>query len=149
MKPSMTNFDTQRKEMRGSIRPLKNDYLRMNADNKPVETMLVLAMGCLLLNVVFHWKAALWLSFAFGGVGIFSGYLSERIAWVWMRLARMLGWISNGVLLSVVFWVVVVPVALFRRILKKDRMNWFDKSATSNFTERNHLFQKEDLEKTW
>lgn len=121
----------------------------MNRREKPIETMLVLAMGCLLANVVFHWKAALWLSFAFGGIGIFSGYLSERIAWVWMRLARMLGWISNGVLLSVVFLVFVMPVAFFRRILKKDRMTRFDKAATSNFVKRDHLFAREDMEKTW
>jgi hypothetical protein len=121
----------------------------MNRSEKPIETMLVLAMGCLLVNVVFHWKAALWLSFGFGGIGIFSGYLSDRIAWVWMRLARMLGWITNGLLLSVVFLVVVVPVALFRRMLKKDGMTYFDKSATSNFVSRDHMFAKEDLEKTW
>jgi hypothetical protein len=119
----------------------------MNRSEKPIETMLVLAMGCLLVNVVFHWKPALWLCFAFGGIGIFSGYFSERIEWVWMRVARGLGWISNGVLLSVVYGFVVVPVALFRRILKKDRMTYFDKAATSNFTERDHQFQKEDLEK--
>jgi hypothetical protein len=29
MKPSMTNFDTQGDEQRGSIRPLKNNYVRM------------------------------------------------------------------------------------------------------------------------
>lgn len=121
----------------------------MNRSEKPIGTMLVLAMGCLLVNVVFHWKAALWLSFGFGGIGIFSGYLSDRIAWVWMRLARMLGWISNGLLLSVVFLVVVVPVAFIRRMLKKDRMTRFDKAAASNFTERNHVFKKEDFEKTW
>jgi hypothetical protein len=121
----------------------------MNRSEKPIETMLVLAMGCLLVNVAFHWKAALWLSFAFGGIGIFSGYLSARIAWVWMRLARMLGWISNRLLLSVVYLLVLLPVALFRRMGKKDRLTYFDKTATSNFTERNHLFQREDLEKTW
>jgi Saxitoxin biosynthesis operon protein SxtJ len=121
----------------------------MNRREKPIETMLVLAMGCLLANVVFHWKAALWLSFGFGGIGIFSGWLSRQIDRVWMRLARMLGWLSNGVLLSVVFLVVVVPVAIFRRMLRKDRMTYFDQSATSNFVTRDHLFAREDLEKTW
>jgi hypothetical protein len=29
MKPSMTNFDAQEIELRGSIRPLKNNYVRM------------------------------------------------------------------------------------------------------------------------
>jgi hypothetical protein len=43
----------------------------------------------------------------------------------------------------------VVPVGLFRRILKKDGMTYFDKTATSNFIKRDHLFRRDDLEKTW
>jgi hypothetical protein len=48
-----------------------------------------------------------------------------------------------------VYWFVVVPVALIRRMRKKDKLTYFDQAATSNFVERNHFFQKEDLEKTW
>jgi len=121
----------------------------MKRSEKPIETMLVLSMGCLLANVVFHWKAALWLAFVFGGIGIFSGYLSGKIAWVWMRLARMLGWVSNGLLLSVVYLLVLLPVAFFRRLRNKDRLTYFDKTASSNFISRDHLFTREDLEKMW
>jgi hypothetical protein len=120
----------------------------MNRSEKPIETMLVLAMGCLLVEAVFHWKPALWLTFLFGGIGIFSGYLSSRIAWVWMRLARMLGWVSNGLLLSLVFLLVLVPMAFIRRVGKKDRLTNFDPAAGSNFDSRDHLFTKEDLEKS-
>jgi hypothetical protein len=109
--------------------------------------MLVLAMGCLLAYVVFRWKAGLYLSFVFGGIGIFSSWLSARIARVWMGLARGLGWISNGLLLSVLFVFVVVPVAFFRRIRKKDKLKRFDPKAASNFISRDHLFTKDDLEK--
>jgi hypothetical protein len=121
----------------------------MERKERPVETMLVLAMGCLLADVVLHWKAGLYLCFVFGGIGIFSGYLSTKIAWVWMRLAGMLGRVSNGLLLSVVFLFVLVPMAFIRRMRKKDRLTYFDPEATSNFVERDHVFRKEDLEKMW
>ena len=121
----------------------------MKRSEKPVETMLVLSMACLLANVVFHWKAALWLTFLFGGIGIFSGYLSSKIAWVWMWLAGMLGRVSNGLLLSVVFLFVLVPMAFIRRLRKKDRLTCFDPKASSNFISRDHLFIKGDLEKMW
>ncbi len=111
--------------------------------------MLVLAMGFLAANVLFHWKAGLYGSFIAGGIGIFSGYLSERIARVWMALARVLGRITNGLLLSVVFLLIVAPVAIFRRLFGKDKLTWFDPKATSNFVPREHLFTKGDLEKTW
>lgn len=121
----------------------------MEQKEKPVETMLVLAMGCLLAYVVFHWKAGLYFSFGFGGIGIFSGWLSMRIAWVWMAVAKALGRVTNGVLLSVLFFFVVMPVAFFRRVLGKDRLTFFDPKATSNFVSREHLFAREDLDRTW
>jgi len=121
----------------------------MDRKEKPIETMLVLAMGCLLAYVVFRWKAGLYLSFGFGGIGILSGWLSVRIARVWMAVARALGWVSNGILLSLLFLFVVMPVAFFRRMRGKDRLTYFDSKATSNFISREHSFVKEDLEKTW
>ena len=121
----------------------------MEKKEKPVETMLVLAMGFLLAYVLFHWKAGLYLSFVFGGIGILSHWLSVRIAAVWMALSRLLGRVSNAVLLSVVFVVSVIPVALFRRVRGKDRLTRFDPTATSNFVSRDHVFTKDDLEKTW
>jgi len=98
--------------------------------------------------VVFHVRAALWLCFVFGGVGIFSGYLSDRIAAGWMWVAEGLGKVSNAVLLSVVYLLVVVPVGIIRRMRKKD-LTVFDARATSNFKTRDHLFVKEDFENTW
>jgi|HubBroStandDraft_2_1064218.scaffolds.fasta_scaffold166580_3 hypothetical protein len=121
----------------------------MKTRNKPIETMLVLAMACLAAYVVWHAKTALYLSIGFGLVGILSPWMSRQIAQVWMGLTRVLGRISNAVLLSVVYWLVVVPVAVFRRMRKKDKLTYFDPAAGSNFVERNHLFQKEDFERTW
>ena len=121
----------------------------MKNNEKPVETMLVLAMVCLLAEVVLHWRAALYLCFGFGAIGIFSSYLSARITRVWMSFGRLLGRVTNGVLLSVVYLLVVVPVALFRRFRGRDKLTRFDKKGTSNFVSRDHLFIKTDLEKTW
>src|SRR5271166_2293771 len=99
----------------------------MKTDSKPIETMLVLAMACLAAYVLRHAKVALWLSFGFGLVGILSPWMSRQIARLWMGLARVLGRISNAVLLSVVYWLVVVPVAVIRRIGKKDKLTYFDR----------------------
>jgi len=121
----------------------------MKAVNKPTETMLVLAMACLAAYVLWHAKVLLWLSFGFGLVGILSPWMSRQIARLWMGLTQVLGRISNAVLLSVVYWLVVVPVAVFRRLRKKDKLTRFDQFVGSNFTKRDHTFEKEDLEKTW
>jgi hypothetical protein len=121
----------------------------MDRKENPIGTMLALAMGSLFLYVLWHWKAALYLTFLFGLAGILSPYLSGKISDGWMVLGRVLGRIGNGLLLSVVFLLVVAPVGIFRRIFGKDRLRYFDRSAKTNFSVRDHLFKKDDLEQLW
>lgn len=115
----------------------------------PIATMLLLTMACLLMNVLWHWKVALYLTFVFGGVGMLSPVLSRQVSRAWMWVAGLLGRVTNGVLLSVVYLLVVVPVGTVRRLLGKDTMTRFEGAARTNFTSRDHLFRKEDLERTW
>jgi hypothetical protein len=64
-------------------------------------------------------------------------------------LARVMAAVSNSILLSLVFFLLVTPVALVRRWRKKDVMRRFDPKATSNFSDREHGFTAKDFEKTW
>lgn len=115
----------------------------------PAETMLVLTVGCLAVYLVFHVRAMVWVSLGVGLTGILSPLLCHWIDRGWMWLARGLGVLSNAVLLSVVYLFVVLPVALVRRIGKRDKLTRFDGEATSNFAVRDNECKKEDLEKMW
>jgi hypothetical protein len=132
--------------MKGKSNEAKGSLRRTG---KPTETMLVLTVGCLAVYLVFHVKAMLWVSLGVGLTGILSPLLSRWIDRGWMWLARGLGLVSNAVLLSVVYLFVVLPVALVRRMGKRDKLTRFDSEATSNFAVRDHEFKKEDLEKPW
>lgn len=109
--------------------------------------MLVLTLAGLSGYVLWHWRAALYLAFLSGGIGILSPSLSSLVSRAWMWLARGLGRFSNGLLLSLVFLLVVVPVGVVRRLRKKERLRHYDASATSNYTARDHRFSPEDFEK--
>jgi hypothetical protein len=39
--------------------------------------------------------------------------------WAWMKLAHVLGWINTRILLTLLFYLLVTPVALVRRLLGK------------------------------
>lgn len=70
---------------------------------------------------------------------------------VWFWLSRVLGVISSRVLLTVVFFIVVTPVGLVRRLLKKDNLktDQFKKSAKSVMEDRNHLYTAGDFTNTF
>ena len=73
------------------------------------------------------------------------------IAYIWFGLAQMLGTIVSKILLFVIFSIIVLPVALLRRLLGKDTLllkKW-NTNSDSVFKTRDHLFSSSDIEKPY
>ncbi|MBU0485634.1 MAG: hypothetical protein KKB30_14100 [Proteobacteria bacterium] len=67
----------------------------------------------------------------------------------WFGLSHVLGLVVSKIVLAGVFFLVVTPVGLARRLAGKDAMglkNW-KAGRGSVFIERNHLFISDDLDK--
>lgn len=112
---------------------------------KSKETLLVITTGFLAIGLLSHRPLFLYIALGIGCIGILSTYLSDKIDWGWTKLSLILGMVSNTILLTLVFILVVLPVGL----LRKRRMIRFDPGKTSNFIGRDHTFTKEDMEHTW
>lgn len=117
---------------------------------KSLETLLVIAAGLLAL---YFWLKNPWLlrgAFVVTAVGAFSPWLTAKIHAGWMLLAQGLGWLNGRVLLSVVFFVVLTPVAWMARRLGTSSFIMRKKDAgESYYSERNHAYEPKDLENTW
>lgn len=63
----------------------------------------------------------------------FTNYLLLKPLYIfWMRLGFVLGWINTRIILLVVFYLVVTPIALIMRLMRKDLLNLdIDKQASS------------------
>jgi len=66
---------------------------------------------------------------------------------VWFNLAELLSLVSPAVILAIIFFLIVTPVGLLRRLLKKDslRLKEFKKDRRSVMVDRNHLYTESDL----
>jgi hypothetical protein len=60
-----------------------------------------------------------------------------------------LGRVSNTVLLTLIFFLVLTPMGLFRRLLGKGGMLHVREGQQSNFTDREHTFTEKDMENVW
>lgn len=70
---------------------------------------------------------------------------------LWFAFSHLLGGIVSKILLSGVFALIVVPIALLRKLLGADAMGlkkWRDGTG-SVFNIRNHSFTGQDLEKPY
>lgn len=118
---------------------------------RTLETMLVITVGLLVLFLIFKKPWLLTASVVIGLIGVFSNFLSEKITLGWTKFAEVLGRINATVLLSVVFFIFVTPIAFLRKIISKnDALHLRDaRKAVSIYEERNHTYEAKDLENTW
>lgn len=71
----------------------------------------------------------------------------KPVAVFWLGLSDLMGSVMSRVLLSIVFFGVVTPIAVFRRLLGRDslKLRAFKASKASVMVERNHSFVAQDL----
>lgn len=118
---------------------------------RTLETMLVITVGLLVLHLIFKKPWLLTAALVLGLVGVFSNFLSEKITLGWMKIAEVLGRINAAVLLSVVFFLFVTPIAFVRKLFSKtDALRLRDaRNAPTLYEDRNHAYAAKDLENTW
>ncbi len=73
------------------------------------------------------------------------------IAVVWLGLSHLIGAVMSRVVLTVIFFLVVTPIGLVRRLLGKDslRVRAFKAGDESVMLTRNHLSSAADLERPY
>lgn len=71
----------------------------------------------------------------------------KPVAKIWLGLSHLLGTIISRVLLSIIFFGLVMPVGLLRRFLGKDslQLKKWKKGRDSVFKARDHEFTSEDI----
>ena len=66
---------------------------------------------------------------------------------VWFGFSHLLGQVMSRILLGIIFVLIVMPVAVFRKVLGKDSLSLrsWKKSEASAFVVRDHSYGKDDL----
>ncbi|MEK7607804.1 MAG: hypothetical protein AAB484_02715 [Patescibacteria group bacterium] len=69
------------------------------------------------------------------------------VAYVWLKLVKVLNMIVPKIFFSLVFFVVVLPIGFLHRLVNNDTMlisSW--EGSVTAFIDRNYKFLKQDLE---
>ena len=112
-------------------------------------SILVIVTGFVGLYFILKIDVLLPIALGIGVASILSSYIAEKIVWVWDKIALILGTINSKILLSVIFYSFLVPIALISRIFKKDPLTLKKKPEGSYYKDRNHEFIKEDFEQVF
>jgi hypothetical protein len=118
------------------------------SNEKNLESILAITFGFLVLYLIFDIQAFLIVSFIISGIGLFSKYLSGKVAQAWLKFALVLGTINGKIILSLIFFLILTPMALIRRLFTKPVVK-LKKEEVTMYTLRNHTYTGADIENVW
>ena len=118
------------------------------------KTILVIVIGFTALSWIIRarWGVETYLdkiAFSIGLISILIPPFAKVIEWAWLKFAMALGRINSRILLSLIYFIFLLPIAWISRLFTKDPLMLKAKNSPSLYTTRNHQYKKEDLENIW
>jgi Saxitoxin biosynthesis operon protein SxtJ len=113
-------------------------------DIHPLKTLAVLCAGLALIAWWRHQIVLLYLATGLGLLGLVSTRALTAITGAWLWLGEQMGAISSRVILTVIFFGILTPLALLYRITRRK-----EPIKASYFTETDHLYSPSDMERAY
>lgn len=117
---------------------------------KVYKNILVLITGFCVLHLVFKEKTIAFLVVAISV--LFLSAVSEKAAVLidksWLWLGEKIGKVNAAILLFLIYYLILTPIAFLSRIGKKDPLQ-LNAPEKSNFVFNRHRYTAKDLENPW
>jgi len=122
--------------------------MRKNKSN-PIKTILTICLGFLFIYLFTKLNGWLYASILIGSLSLLSSFIAKKIDFIWMKLTWLLSKIVPNVLLVIIFYIILFPVALLSRIFgNKDELN-LKNNSDSLFETVTKNFESSSFKKTW
>lgn len=121
----------------------------MKSKNQEYKTILIITIGLAVMYVLFHSVYFLYASVAIGFVSLLSHVATNLIHVAWMKLAKLLSYIMPNIILSVFFFLLLTPISLLQKLLKKQTSYFSSNTRESTFIESIKKTDNTHFEKPW
>jgi prepilin signal peptidase PulO-like enzyme (type II secretory pathway) len=112
-----------------------------------------LVMVLIISFLAFHFKDFNYIkaAIALALLTILLPVLLYPFAYCWFGLGKILGAISSAILLTAIYFIIVIPIGIIRRIAGYDnlKLKQFKKGNDSVLMLRDHVFNENDLVNTF
>ena len=75
--------------------------------------------------------------------------MKKAVHVIWVKFGEIIGWFMHRIILGILFYLILTPIALLKKILGNDSLQINRKGRDSTFQTRKHLFTPKDMEKVW
>ncbi|MCR4319082.1 MAG: SxtJ family membrane protein [Candidatus Brocadiaceae bacterium] len=129
---------------------MENKTTKIHGKEKELETIIVLALAGLVLFLIFTQKIFLLISLVLLCVSLLSKKLTSKISRLWLGFSYYIGTVNSKIILTLIFYFFLTPIALLFRLLKKNPLLLRRiKNINSYYIVRNYMPTQKDFEKIW
>lgn len=112
------------------------------------QTILVISLGLIGLSFLFKTEILMYIGIGIGALSIVLPFTAPYISMGWFKLGEGLGWINGRILLSVIFFIFLFPIALIYRWSRKNAL--YKKNLDDSlFQVKDHQISAKDLQDPW
>lgn len=116
---------------------------------QPFKTVLTICGGLLVISLITKAFSILFIVAFLFLVSFFSNPFASLIDRLWMRLSLILSKIFPPILLTIIFYVFLTPIAILSRIFGEKNPLHIKNTDNSLFKTVNKKFEKSSFEKPW
>ena len=124
------------------------DIAFVRSDSETPKTQLVIVVGLLVIAAILDNELIAYVSLLIGLICLVIPPAGHWIVWGWYKLALILSRVMNPLVLGIVYFVFISPIAILFRLFGNDPMRLKDNKG-SMYEIREKTYTKEDLEKPW
>ena len=116
--------------------------------SQATDTGMALVLICLILFLYSQKTAAVLAAIVLLGLNMIWPLIFAPVAVIWLGLANILGTVVSKIVLTLIFYLVVTPVGLIRRLTGADpmKLKLWKQGPSSVFSFRNHRYEGRDVE---
>lgn len=121
----------------------------MKLKSNPTKTVLTITVGFLVIHMITKFQWPLILAGLTGLAGLFSDFLAIKIEWLWMKLTWVLSLIVPNILLSLIFFLFLFPIALLMKLTGKKNFLQLKDQGNSTWIAQTKAFDAKSMEYPW
>ena len=113
------------------------------------DSVIAVIILLILLFLVFKQKGWIYAALAVAAISLLSYQVALYLHRLWTFLSDILGRVSGGIILTLVFMIILIPTAILKRWFGKKDVILNRKNISSVFFDRNHKYTPDDMENPW
>lgn len=113
------------------------------------EVILVLCLVLILFSRFLDMDILVTAAAILGIAALLIKPFGKCLTFLWQQLIKLLGFVNSRILLSIIFFLFLTPLALIARLFRSKDVLQLKKPEASNFKLRNHTYTAADLKDPW